>query len=311
MQIFCPKCQAGYEIADELLKVKARRVKCGNCGEVFVVDKIEDISTEEAFSMLSKEFADEKETSLNQESNAPVNEDSGESVLSKEETEHPQAVAENDKAVEEEKTEPAVDDAENGSESSEPEDKDDDPIDIEDIFERLSERTENLIQEEKKLPFYKKIVLWIKNIFGLQFRINWKYVFITALFFGMIWMYNNRYDIVRSLPFMNSLYKGLGINAKIVGEGLEFQNISWNYVADGDEAKLDLRGFIFNQTDKEVVIPTVHVEILDSETELLQSQNRRLDTTVVSGGEKVPMSIIVTNPAPTMKYVYMTFIDVD
>ena len=51
--------------------------------------------------------------------------------------------------------------------------------------------------------------------------------------------------------------------------------------------------------------------LLQNETELLQSQNRRLDTTVVSGGEKVPMSIIVTNPAPTMKYVYMTFIDVD
>lgn len=307
MQIFCPKCNAGYEIDDELLKDKARRVKCGECGEVFVVDKIEELAQEDAFSLLSKEF-DEESDYNNENETVERQEQSVSGGVS--EVEDSSSEEEQKADIIETQTEESADSEKKSDNDSVTEENEED-FDIEDIFERLSERTENLILEEKKLPFYKKIILWIKNIFGFQFKINWKYVSLAAVLASMIWMYNNRYDIVRNFAFMNSIYKVLGINAKIVGEGLEFQNISWNFVSNGEESRLDIRGFIFNQTDKDIVIPTVHVEILDKETVLLQSQNRKLEAYSVSGGEKIPMLLSINNPAPTMKYVYMTFIDVD
>ena len=168
-----------------------------------------------------------------------------------------------------------------------------------------------MINEERKLPFYKRILLWIHNILGLNFRINWKYVGIGAVLFGIVWLFNNRYDIVRTVPFMNGIYKTFGINAKIAGEGLEFQNISWDMLAEGEGTRLDIRGFIFNQTEKNIEIPLVHVEIMDKETSLLQTQNRTMESSIVRAGEKVPLLISVPNPAPTIKYVYMTFMDVD
>ena len=39
MQIFCPECDAGYEIDELLLEDKTRRLKCSNCGKIFNVDE--------------------------------------------------------------------------------------------------------------------------------------------------------------------------------------------------------------------------------------------------------------------------------
>lgn len=306
MQVFCPRCNTGYEIDDELLKVKSKRLRCGNCGEIFTVDKItDDKAQEDTFSMLQEVMGEQFEAGQKtvDENPTEVSEDNHEDSESNNVADDsaPKEAVTNE-------TDAKTDTNQDNPKSLETTDEE---FDIEDIFERLSERTENLINEEKKLPIHKKIWLWIRNILGLQFRINWKYVGGILVVAGLVWLYNNRYDVVRSMPFMNGLYKTVGINAKIVGEGLEFQNISWDMLAEGEDKRLDIRGFIFNQTDKSITIPLVHVEILDKETLLLQSQNRTLETTIVGAGEKVPLLISVTNPAPTLKYVYMTFIDVD
>lgn len=288
MRVYCPKCQTGYEVADELLRQKARRLKCGNCGEVFVVDKIEEETS--AFDMLQAVMSDN-------DVDMPKDNDKNDDNPVVTDKEIPDTAA-TENVDDEQKPE-----TEDNSESQN--------IDIADIFERLSERTENLINEEKKLPFYKKFWLNVHNLFGLQFRINWKIIFIVALLGGVVWSYNNRYDIVRKLPFTNKMFKALGINAKIAGEGLEFQNVSWELLADGEGTRLDIRGFIFNQTDADIVLPKIHVEILDKETSLLQSQNTSLKDATVRGGEKVPLLLSISNPAPTLKYVYLTFIDIN
>jgi predicted Zn finger-like uncharacterized protein len=210
-------------------------------------------------------------------------------------------------AVVEPQAEPAAV-AEETQSVSEPEDE---PVDLEKIFERLSEHTEHLIERERKLPFYERVWLGIKNILGFHFKIKWIYVFIALLVFALLSAFNNRYQIVRKLPFLNAVYKAVGVTAKIPGEGLEFQNISWDFVIDDDDiAKLEIKGFIYNQTNKAIAIPTVHMEILDKDTALLQSQTRDIDE-VVEANSKVPLDLIVLHPAPTSKYVYLTFIDKD
>lgn len=313
MQVFCPRCDTGYEIADELIKQRSRRVKCSSCGEVFTVDKISEENTEEnAFDMLQAAMGNEQ-VAQNQTVSSEENITKTEVKKDAYQSEPVEKAEQVEKTEPVEKTETSETDDKNDSDQMSEKDEQtaEDEIDIDDIFERLSERTEILINEEKKLPFYKKILLGFRNIFGLQFRINWKYVEVFLAVFVVFWLFNNRYDVVRKFPFMNGIYKVVGINAKIPGEGLEFQNVSWEMLADGDSKKLDIKGFIFNQTDKDIQIPTLHVEILDKETALLQSQNRVLEENKVAGGEKIPMLMSIPNPAPTLKYVYMTFIDVD
>ena len=71
MKVFCPRCNTGYEIDDELLKLKSRRMRCGVCGEIFTVDKIveEDVS-ENAFGMLQEAMGGQSK----EDKNPPVDE---------------------------------------------------------------------------------------------------------------------------------------------------------------------------------------------------------------------------------------------
>ena len=110
---------------------------------------------------------------------------------------------------------------------------------------------------------------------------------------------------------MNSVYKAFGIKAKIPGEGLEFQNISWNFITDDENTRLEIKGFVYNKTSDTIDVPVIHIEILDKNTSLLQSQNRTIKEKVIEAGAKIPLDLVVVNPAPTAKYVYLTFIDKD
>ena len=125
----------------------------------------------------------------------------------------------------------------------------------------------------------------------------------------MYMLYNNRYEVVRELPFLNGMYKAFGIKAKISGEGLEFQNVNWNFIDDKDGPRLEIKGFVYNKTDKTIVMPLLHIEILDKETSLLQTHNKEVDEPEVKAKTKVAISLTLENPAPTSKYVYMTFVD--
>ena len=90
---------------------------------------------------------------------------------------------------------------------------------------------------------------------------------------------------------------------------MPFQNIIWEYIEDDGIKKLELKGFINNATSDTIAVPIIHVEILDKDTLLLQSFNRELKEKEVSSSNRIPLQIIVENPAPNAKYVYFTFID--
>lgn len=182
-------------------------------------------------------------------------------------------------------------------------------ITIQDVFERLSEQSEKLFQEEKKLPWYKRFWLQLKTMLGLNRRFNFKIIGMVVVAVLLVFMYNYRYEIVRTLPFMNGIYKTFGIRAKIPGEGLEFQNINWNYQDNNGGRILEVKGFINNPTKKEIDIPVVHVELLDKDTILLQSINQKPTIQTLKPDGRVAIGIIVKTPSPTAKYVYLTFID--
>ena len=39
MLIYCPKCQQGYDVGEDLIPEEGRRLRCSSCGEVFKYDR--------------------------------------------------------------------------------------------------------------------------------------------------------------------------------------------------------------------------------------------------------------------------------
>lgn len=354
MQVFCPECKTGYEIAENIINKEKTRLKCSNCGKIFVVDKSELLRQKEdnnevkqdPFEMLSETMQEDgikpqdfvveeikteqsvtEDIETEQSSIEEIIENIDENVKevtdkeadfskSGEQVEQPlddsvETLDVSDDNISENKNdteENASDVAKDEEESDSDEQKD---FDIKDVFERLSERTENLISEKNKLSWYKKTWLFIRSVLGFSFRFSLKCIIIAAIVVGLILMYNNRYSIVRNFPFLNGLYKSFGISAKIFGEGLEFQNINWEMVADGENTTLNIKGFVFNKTDKTIVIPMIHVEALDKDTNLLQSHNHDMKQQTVKPNDRVAIDISLSNPAPNIRYMYMTFVEFD
>lgn len=286
MRIYCPKCQAGYEVDEALIPEAGRKLRCGNCKEIFYFDRTgmsTSVAAEEAVPQpVSEEVVPEPETNA----------------------EEPTAVvgpaAESEAAAE---TEPEV--KISALEAATPE------VDMKDIFERLSEQSEHLFQEEQKLPWHKRFLLRLKTMLGLNSKFHLKLVGWVAAVGVLMAMYIYRYEVVRTVPFMNGVYRAVGIRAKIPGEGLEFQNINWNYSDNDGNKVLEVKGFINNPTGRDLEIPVVHVELLDKNTVLLQSINQKPTLESLKADSRVALSIVVKAPSPTAKYVYLTFIDAD
>ena len=182
-------------------------------------------------------------------------------------------------------------------------------ISINDIFERLNEQSEHLFQEEQKLPFKQKFLFELKTMLGLNRKINFKIIGIIFGIFIILTLYNYRYEIVRAIPFTNIFYKILAIKAQIPGEGLEFQNVNWNYIDNNENRILEVKGFINNPTNHTIDIPTVHVELLDKNSMLLQSINQKPTIKSLKPDERIAIGLVIKTPSPTAKYVYMTFIE--
>ena len=315
MRIYCPKCHTGYEIDEQQIADKSRRVECSNCGEIFTADELlfavdkpeteSENSAREAFDLLHEVMTENMPDGSTGEYSAEMEDLSA--------TFRAEAVSE-ETAAEELPEETTPKDAAEVSDNAagEEEAAEDEDVDLEKIFERLSEHTAHLLDEEKHLPFYEKFWLQVKNILGFHFKIKWHYIAAFAAVFVLISLFNNRYQVVRSAPFLNAVYKVFGIEAKIPGEGLEFQNINWEYFDNDEEGRrLQIKGFIYNKTDKSIEVPVVHIEILDKDTVLLQSQNREIEQSTAEPQTRIPLDLEIKNPAPTAKYVYLTFINKD
>ncbi len=297
MLVYCPECNVAYEIDDSLIENKTRKLKCSNCGKIFTVGDL-------LFETPKVDVVDNKDSIIEENIASEVDATSNFEDVETKEIENPEvpeiAEAENDNSVEVEDATDVDDDNQSAA-------------DLEKIFERLSEHTEQLMAMEKKLPFYEKFWLQVKNILGLHFKIRWGFVLLVMLVVTSLSLFNNRYQLVREFPFLNAAYKALGIKARIPGENLEFQNISWEFFGeDGEEnRRLVIKGFVYNTLDYDIEIPIIHIELLGSDTSLLQSINRKLEDKIIAAETKLPLNITVENPAPTAKYVYLTFIDED
>ena len=277
MRIYCPKCRMGYEVEASLIPEEGRRLRCGNCGEIFRFDR----------SGMSRSESAPAEPRPEKPAEQPQPEESAleESVIAEEEADTQEA------------EEPKV------AESAE--------INMKDVFARLSEQSEKLFEAEQKLSAKDRLLLRIKTMLGLYRKFNFKLIGAATALLVLALLYNYRYEIVRTLPFANGVYRAFGIRAKIPGEGLEFQNINWNYIESNGGKVLEVKGFINNPTSRKVEVPMVHVELLDKDTVLLQSINQKPSLPALKPDSRIAIGVIIKTPSPTAKYVFLTFIDAE
>ncbi len=295
MQIYCPKCKTGYEIEAELIPEQGRKLRCVQCKEIFVC-RPEDL---EEGSVL-------RQAEPTEESKAELKDDAKEETLvENNETSEAQPVANAEVPQPQETAE------ENGGEENtdEAEEVDEAEKSIKDIFQRLSVETEALFKEEAaEKPMHK---FWgqAKKALGLNRSKNYKYYYLLLLVFSLLFLYYARYGIVRTMPVMLPVYESLGIKAKIIGEGLEFQNISRREFEEELINKTEIKGFIANTTTQTIQIPRIRIELLDKNAQSLQVLVKYPTIDVVSAGNKVPFSYTLNKPSMLTKYIYLTFTD--
>lgn len=279
MRIYCPKCNVGYEIDEALIPEKGKKLRCSYCNTVFTAHR------EDLINVLASVELSEADESPQTEETQP------ESQLPNDEAKVEQTV-EDDAAPSLDAVEPEVPDAE-----------------IKDIFQRLSEETENLFKAEQELPAAKRAALKTKQKLGLNKKSNRRLLVLIILCLLGLVFYRYRFGIVRTMPWLNPVFKTIGVQAVIPGEGLEFQNIVWEDFEDDYVRKLEVKGFIANVSSHEIKVPQIHVEMLDQDGGILQAVNQNPSIKSLNPGGRLAISIIIKKPSPLTKYVFLTFIE--
>ena len=278
MQIYCPKCNTAYQIDDGMVG-NAEKVRCANCHEIFSprdyqiipVSRDKADATEQESGIVPEDAVSEAGCPAVSETDSPTVENEGE--------------AESENSV------------------------DTRPDDIKEMFARLSAQTEQVFAAEAAVPVYKKVWYRIRDFLGLRQRRNYKYYILLLIVMCLLVLYNCRYEIVRHASFMEPVYALAGIKARIPGEGLEFRNVTRREFEKDDINHMEVKGFIANNTDKEIIIPLIHLELLNRDAEFIEEKDITPPLAAVKPHDSVAFNIILAKPSSLTKYIYLTFIE--
>ncbi len=293
MQIYCPKCKTGYEIEASVIPEEGRKLRCAVCQKVFMCmpeDLIDGSKLRQAeFTEEEKEFLDENkqldEEAFAQKAAEEIIEVKEDVVV---ETSEEEAAEAKNKTLDEMASDNQY---------------------VKDIFKRLSTETEALFEAEKKENPGKKYLFKLRKMLGLSNLSNIKYYFIGIAVLLLLVAYYARYEIVRKAPFLGPVYEVMGIDAVVVGEGLEFQNVVRREYEEDYVPKVEIKGFIANQTDRKLDIPAIRIELLDKDAKLIQYKVFSPVIPIVTERAKVPFKYVLKRPSPLTKYIYLTFVE--
>lgn len=307
MLIKCPKCGVYYQIEKGFLTSEKRKVRCAKCAEIWEIDEKDAVS--EDVMEEGAEVYNLSAPSKNEEEKVPQDK---EQENDKQETEAVFQIRNNEGQLDAEKTElTAIEDSEKKEDtdaaSSEIDDKDLAlGSDMQQIFSRLNKQTEEIKEFEKNTPTIKRGYAFFRQNFWDKTGLR-NSVLITAILLIIISLLSFRYDITRKVPTMEKLYTSIGLQSRIIGEGLEFQNVSHREYEEDYVRKMEIKGFITNTTAEKMNIPQISVEVLDKDGVTLQRINTKTPIAEIWPKERAAFSFVITQPSPLSKYVYMTF----
>lgn len=174
------------------------------------------------------------------------------------------------------------------------------------IFSRIKEESKKIDTEKENLSILKKIFPSIKKLLGWNSYLTIALEVLTILVIFCLCLFAYRYDLVRKFPKLETLYTQAGIPSRVIGEGLEFQNVIRSYDVPEKPRLLTIKGFIYNTTSKELDLPTVLVNIMNSEAQVIVENTHKLDAKTILAQDKLAFTLQVTVPQG-MKYIMLTF----
>ena len=270
MKIYCPKCHTCYSIETGLIPPDGKKLRCSRCGEIWLCTHkdMEDAETAE------------KETPQNVIANsedaiiatpapetAPVTE-TAEAPLAKEAT-----LTEDEMNL---------------------------------IFSRLKEESNKLDTEKEGLSSFKKTFLSLKKILGWDSYLTISLEILTILIILCLSILGNRYALVRKFPQLEYVFSQIGMPSRVIGEGLEFQNIVRSYDNPDKPKLLTIKGFIYNTTPQELKLPLVLVKAMNNDAVLLKDSTHQLEKKSIPALDKYAFTLQVKVPK-SAKYIMLTF----
>ena len=270
MLLYCPQCNTGYAVDPNVIPEKGIKMRCAKCGKIWRCTK-DDLKEEP-----------DKEEAIVQESAASTTKDTPDEQI------NPQS--ENDSSDSQNTEEKSVTNAE-----------------MQDIFARLSTQTQDLFQKEQTRPVHQKLWSSFKHISGVEHPGTLKYYLLGILVLVGLFLISIRYEVVRQFPAAEKFYTALGIESRVIGEGLEFQNVVRNEYEEDYIRKLEIKGYIVNTNKQKVTLPLIHVEVMDKDTNILQAINDKAPIAELEPNEKQMFRIVITQPSSLSKYILLTF----
>lgn len=283
MLICCPECKVCYRIEEGVIPAEGRRFRCAKCSAVW------QAMPEDLFP----------ETPENSDSVYDADADDGNEVediipvfVSDSPTETPQ-----EEVVSAEEPPSAID-AKDLSINN----------DMQAIFSRLHQQAEIIEKIDKSMSPIKKIFNSIHDALGLHHKLNRFLVIFVILGLLLLAMFSFRFGIVRYCPWLEVIYGACGLQSKIIGEGLIFQNITRNEYEEDYVKKMQIKGFIVNATDSTITIPEISVVVLDRDINKLQDLSLPPPVKELAPNARTPFSVTITQPSPLSKHILLTFI---
>ena len=268
MKIFCPKCHTCYSIEVGLIPADGKKLRCARCGEVWLCT-----------------HKDMKVSESSPEDEAPQN------VIANTED---QIIA-TPAPESEQQTDQSSENSDNVSDSE-----------MTVIFSRLKDESNKLDSEINQLPTVKKFYPKIKKLLGWN---NYWTICVECsilLLIICLSLFAARYEIVRRFPQAETVYSLLGIPSRVIGEGLEFQNIVRSYNNPEKPQLLSINGFIHNNTSEKLPIPTILVNMLDDDAVSKHQVTKQLDIESINPQAKIPFTMEVDVPVQA-KFILLTF----
>ena len=303
MLIRCPECEVCYRIELEMIPEKGRRFRCAKCGKVwqaFPQDAFEE--TEENASLVyNPETDDTGPEAVELSGEVDENDSSGEEQAETVSAEEPADEEEQPSAETEKSEEPEEAKSENSKVSNE----------IQEIFSRLNAQTTFINDMDKQVPAPRRLARRVSDF------LNWRNPYSRYGLLGVagvvfvLAFFSFRYEITRMIPVMENIYNLLGVESKIIGEGLDFRNVVRREYEEDYVRKLEVKGFIVNQTEQNLPVPPIYIEVLDKDGNILEIQNAKSPVEEVSPDKPAPFSFVLNQPSPLSKYIYITFTAAD
>ena len=268
MKIYCPQCHTCYSIEKGLIPPDGKGLRCSRCGKVW----------------LCRHSDMEEEAIASEENEAPQNVIANEddSLLSTPADETPSPQEENAQSL------PLPEDEMNI------------------IFSRLKDENAKLDTEIENLSPAKKIFPKIKKLLGWNSYLTiFIELFVVVLIIALS-IFGNRYELVRRFPQTEVIFKQLGVPARIIGEGLEFQNIVRSFDSKEQPRLLTIKGYIYNTTNKELPIPTILINIMDKDGEMMLQDSQKIETTTAKAQSRTAFTLQTKIPLHA-KYIVLTF----